>query len=109
VSLTEATTTLLSSTRTRTSENYPGSVLATYNIARVYYPIVEIPKDPKFRLGLKRAFIPDDSIYVQTRTEEEPERKRPRGDTFMYIAASTAEGTGGIQLLVDKEPEPKQL
>jgi hypothetical protein len=105
VTLTEAATTPLP---VPISENFLGRVLSTREPVKVHYSTVAMPEDPTIQPGLKRPFTPDKAIYVRTRTDEEPERKQLRGDTFMQPPLPH-EGTARARSQADEELGLKQL
>ncbi|KIN09169.1 hypothetical protein OIDMADRAFT_23872 [Oidiodendron maius Zn] len=67
-----------------------------------------MPEDLAIQPGLKRPFIPDDAVHIQTGADQELERKRPRRDNIMQQSL-LQEGTVSTSLQADKESELKQL
>ena len=107
-SLTEAATTPPSAARAPSLDNFPGRIPITQERAKVDHSEVEMPKDPAIWPGLKRPFTPDDAVHVRTRTDEEPERKRPRGNNLMQQPLPQG-GTASTRSQADEEPGLKQL
>lgn len=108
VSLTEAATTPPPAARAPSSDIFLGRIPITQERAAVDHLEAEMPEHPATQPGLKRPFKSDDAVHVRTRTEQEPERKRPRWDNVIQHPLPQ-EGTGSIPTQADEEPWSKQL
>jgi hypothetical protein len=82
-SLTKAATTPPPPARAPSSASSPARIHITQERAKVDHSEAEMPEYTASQPGLKRPFTSDDAVHVRTRTNQEPERKRPRGATFM--------------------------
>jgi hypothetical protein len=107
-SSTAAATTPPPAVRGPSSEELSTRVPSTQERAKVNPSEVKMPEYPAIQPGLKRPFPSDDSVHVRTRTDQEPERKRPRRNNIIQHPLPQ-KGTVCTRSQTGEERELKQL